>query len=1060
MSLLHATWLPGRSTSSGPEKPALLIWADTWRISKSVKTRDTPSWNPFTLKTNELKEWLLEKKLSPKSIRETSASLTLPSKELNTQGRNNSKITENFAWEGLPLIAGEIIPDDCQWWPWRVDGLAIPTNEIGDWLAKLPLSGKHPDLGDELKWWCHLERWRLSLIARGRWLPQVEIWNNENLSTKARWVPLFNKEEDRQKLEIFAAQLPQVTTCAEPWHKIEKCNEDTKYSSNLLKHTKYNPIASKRPLNNRFKVAGFVEELIDAQLRESFTPNSQGLDPMLKEWQKALGNSTDNISLPEQDLKRLRIASQHWKNSISAQFTTARTCLELLTPDINENLWELNFFLQAQADPSLKIHASRVWESDIKNLTLGEITIENPGEILLEGLGRSISIFPPIERGLDSANPTSMMLTAEEAFIFIRTAASNLRDYGVGVELPNTLSGGLASRLGIEIIAELENSSKGATLGEILNWEWGLMIGGVKLSISELERLANKKSPLLKHKNTWIELRKNDLKNAKKFIEKPTSLSLDDAIRLTAAEGETLEHLPVHQFRPGPRLQNVLEKYHQKTTPDAIPAPEGFIGQLRPYQEKGVGWLAFLYRFDQGSCLADDMGLGKTIQLLAFLQYLKKENELKRPILLIAPTSILTNWRREAKAFTPELNIFEHYGSNRPSDIKNLEKAIQISNLVITSYGIIQRDLSMLSSFKWQGIIIDEAQAIKNPSSKQSLAIRQIAKKIKTNGFKIALTGTPIENKVNEIWALMDFLNPKVLGEQNFFNQRYRLPIERYGDISSLRDLKARVQPFILRRLKTDKTIISDLPDKVELNEWVNLSQEQENLYREVVDKTIKEIASAPLGSKHGKILGLLTKLKQICNHPALALKENNINEKFILRSGKLQRLDQILEELIVGDDKAILFTQFSEWGLLLQKYLQKRFSCEVPFLYGATTKNSRQEMVDQFQQDPRGPKLFLLSLKAGGLGLNLTKANHVFHLDRWWNPAVENQATDRAYRIGQENRVMVHKFITIGSVEEKIHSMILSKSKLANEIIGSGEDWLGKLDIKDIKRLVSLDKS
>ena len=379
---------------------------------------------------------------------------------------------------------------------------------------------------------------------------------------------------------------------------------------------------------------------------------------------------------------------------------------------------------------------------------------------------------------------------------------------------------------------------------------------------------------------------------------------------------------------------------------------------------------------------------------------------------------------------------------------------------MLTSYGLLQRDSELLETQDWQGVVIDEAQAIKNPGAKQSQAARDLARpgRSKSNRFRIALTGTPVENRVSELWALMDFLNPKVLGEEDFFRQRYRMPIERYGDMSSLRDLKGRVGPFILRRLKTDKTIISDLPEKVELSEWVGLSKEQKSLYSKTVEDTLDAIARAPRGQRHGQVLALLTRLKQICNHPALALSEGAVDDGFLSRSAKLQRLEEILDEVIEAGDRALLFTQFAEWGHLLQAWMQQRWKSEVPFLHGGTRKSERQAMVDRFQEDPRGPQLFLLSLKAGGVGLNLTRASHVFHIDRWWNPAVENQATDRAYRIGQTNRVMVHKFITSGSVEEKIDRMIREKSRLAEDVIGSGEDWLGSLGGDQLRDLVSLE--
>jgi SNF2 family DNA or RNA helicase len=829
-------------------------------------------------------------------------------------------------------------------------------------------------------------------------------------------------------------------------------------------------LACRRPGSGRLRVASLLEALLEGQLRAGFSPSPAGLDPLLTAWQKALGKGDGSLNLDEEELERLTIATHHWREGVAGKVEPARTCLELFTPAEGGELWDLHFGLQAEADPSLRVPAAAVWAAGDRGLQMGEIAVPQPSELLLEGMGRALTVFDPIERGLDSATPETMQLTPAEAFVLVRTGAHQLRDVGVGVVLPASLSGGLASRLGLSITAELPQKSRGFTLGESLEWSWEFMIGGVTLTLRDLERLQAKRSPLVQHKGAWIELRPADLRNAERFCGADPGLSLDDALRLTASDGDTFHRLPVHHFDAGPRLQAVLEQYHQQKAPDPLPAPPGFAGQLRPYQERGLGWLAFLHRFDQGACLADDMGLGKTIQLLAFLQHLKAEEELKRPVLLVAPTSVLTNWKREAHGFTPELNVREHYGPRRPSSPEALKKALKGVDLVLTSYGLLQRDSELLESVDWQGMVIDEAQAIKNPNAKQSQAARDLARpgRLSKGGsrgsrFRIALTGTPVENRVSELWALMDFLNPKVLGDEPFFRQRYRLPIERYGDMASLRDLKARVGPFILRRLKTDKSIISDLPEKVELHEWVGLAPEQKKLYNRTVDESLDAIARAPLGKKHGQVLALLTKLKQICNHPALALKEDADavlaagNGSFSSRSAKLLRLEEILEEVIEAGDRALLFTQFAEWGLLLQAHLQRKWRQEVPFLYGSTSKTERQAMVDRFQDDPRGPQLLLLSLKAGGVGLNLTRASHVFHIDRWWNPAVENQATDRAYRIGQQNRVLVHKFITSGSVEEKIDRMIQEKSKLAEEIVGSGEDWLGGLDVGQLKDLVTL---
>ncbi|ABX07981.1 DEAD/DEAH box helicase [Prochlorococcus marinus] len=1065
MSLLHATWLPAMRTGSS-HNPGLLIWADSWRVAKPSIVSNQPVIHPFALSAADLRIWLLQKKLLPKESIECTALLTLPSKSIkNSLDKKLNGVTDSQntsdqpQWSGLPLQAGEPVTKQCEWWPWQVEGIAIKPSEAASWLANLPLTKKDPELSEEILWWSHLERWSLSLIARGLWLPQVELNTIDNIGARARWSPLLNNENERKRLEEFSIRLPLVATCA---IKREETSEENQ--NHILKTTPRETLdeyglAVCRPINSRLQVAYLLEELVDGQLRKDFEESSEDLDPLLKAWQEALGSHNGVIRLPLEDCERLAKASKNWKENLSGNVKGARACLELFAPLEGEDLWDLQFSLQAEADPSLKVAAEAVWNADSAVLQIGDIQIAQPGEILLEGLGRALNIFQPIERGLENATPNNMQLTPAEAFVLVRTASKQLRDIGIGVILPRSLSGGLASRLGIAIKAELATSARGLTLRENLEWSWELMIGGSILSLKDLEQLASKRSPLVRYKDSWLELRPNDLKIAEKFCSNNPELSLDDALRLTATKGETLMKLPVHQFNAGPKLQGVLEQYHQHTSPEPLAAPDGFYGQLRPYQERGIGWLAFLHRFNQGACLADDMGLGKTIQVLAFIQHLKSNKDLKKPVLLIAPTSVLTNWKREAYSFTPELSVLEHYGPNRSSTSTLLKKILKKVDILITSYGLLHRDKQLLKTIDWQGVIIDEAQAIKNPNSKQSQTTREIVKGGKIIPFRIALTGTPIENRVSELWSLMDFLNPSVLGEKEFFDQRYKLPIERYGDISSLTDLKARVSPFILRRLKSDKSIISDLPSKVELKEWITLSQEQRALYNKTVDNTLQEIARSPIGQRHAKTLGLLTRLKQICNHPALALKEKNISDDFGIRSTKLQRLEELLDVIFATEDRALLFTQFAEWGHLLQAYLEKKWGHSILFLHGGTRKIDRQSMVDQFQEDPRGPKLFLLSLKAGGIGLNLTRANHVLHIDRWWNPAVENQATDRAYRIGQKNSVMVHKFIATGSVEEKIDQMITEKSKLAENIIGAGEDWLGKLGINELRELVSLEK-
>jgi SNF2 family DNA or RNA helicase len=405
-----------------------------------------------------------------------------------------------------------------------------------------------------------------------------------------------------------------------------------------------------------------------------------------------------------------------------------------------------------------------------------------------------------------------------------------------------------------------------------------------------------------------------------------------------------------------------------------------------------------------------------------------------------------------------------HHGDKR-SQGKAFAKAVQDKHLVITSYALVYRDEKTLKGMNWQGVVLDEAQNIKNVESKQSQAVRQLEA-----DFRIALTGTPVENRLTELWSIMDFLNPGYLGPRNFFQRRFAVPIERYGDTDSLKTLRSLVQPFILRRLKTDRTIIQDLPEKQEMTIFCGLSASQASIYQSLVEDSLAEIDSAEGIQRKGMILALLTRLKQLCNHPILLQKQDTEEDnssisptapgQFQAQSGKVQRLAEMLEEVLSEGDRCLIFTQFSSWGKLLKQYLEQHFSREVLFLYGSTSQKQREEMIARFQNDPQGPRIFILSLKAGGVGLNLTRANHVFHFDRWWNPAVENQATDRVFRIGQTRNVQVHKFVCTGTLEERIHELIESKKALSEQVVGTGENWLTELDSDQLRNLLLLDRS
>jgi SNF2 family DNA or RNA helicase len=481
--------------------------------------------------------------------------------------------------------------------------------------------------------------------------------------------------------------------------------------------------------------------------------------------------------------------------------------------------------------------------------------------------------------------------------------------------------------------------------------------------------------------------------------------------------------------------------------PDALLAegvePPGFMATLRPYQRRGLGWLQFLHRLGLGGCLADDMGLGKTPTTLAHLA------ALPGPHLVICPLSVVRNWEAESARFTPLLRVAVHHGTGR-SDATTFANVVAQHDIVITTYAVAARDIEILKAVQWTTAVLDEAQAIKNPETRTAKALRTLPAQ-----QHIALTGTPVENRLSELWSIMSMVTPGLLGNFTQFRRRFSTPIERNHDAAAAAALRQLTGPFLLRRTKADKSLVPDLPDKVEQLAWASLTREQASMYQGVVDQLLADAQQATGMRRRGLVLAALTRLKQICNHPAHALGDGS---RLGGRSGKLTRFDELITDLLDAEEQALVFTQFRQMGLLLQQHLHERFSLSVPFLHGGVTKTGRDKMVDQFQAGATSP-LLLVSLKAGGTGLNLTAASHVVHYDRWWNPAVEDQATDRAWRIGQTRSVFVHKLVCQGTIEERVDAMINDKRALAASVIGTtGETWLSELSTDELRDMIVLD--
>ena len=845
------------------------------------------------------------------------------------------------------------------------------------------------------------------LARRGRMLPQLVT---EAGVPAARWRPVITGA-DAATYRDFAAAMPPVVRAA-----------DTGVGRTLR---------------------DALDALVDAAAR-TMLPERLLLGhragpkaPLPDRWIAAL--TADDPTLPESrpaEVRELGAALGDWMRAANEANGPVRVSFRLAEPITGSDAWGLSFALQSAEDPSLWLPAAEVWAgARFPGMP------PQPDETLLAGLGRAVRLFPLLHVALADQRPAEMELATGEAHDFLRQAAPLLQAAGFGVQLP-TWAGRKA--VGLKLTTRSKTSSKsraaaasGFGLEQLVDFRVDLVIGEHVVSAEELAELARLKVPLVRVRGQWVELDDRQLKAALRAVDRRRDgeLTAGEVLQQVIDGGE--EDLPLVEVDADGELGDLLSgQAAERIAP--LPTPIGFQGTLRPYQERGLSWLHFLSRLGLGGILADDMGLGKTAQTLSLLL-----TDRKGPTLLICPMSLVSNWQKEAARFAPSIRVYVHHGASRSR--ADLDEA----DLVITTYGTAVRDLSTLNEISWERVVCDEAQAIKNSGTRQAQAVRTI--KART---RIALTGTPVENHLAELWSIMDFCNPGLLGPAKRFRRRFQEPIEVRQDEDAAAALKRATGPFVLRRLKTDKTIISDLPEKNEMKVWCTLTPEQATLYQAVVEDMMATIENTEGIERRGNVLAAMTKLKQVCNHPAHLLKDGS---RLSARSGKLALLEELAEEIIEDEDKALIFTQYSEWGSLLQPYLAAHLDRPVLWLHGGLSKARRDEMVERFQTDDE-PMLFLLSLKAAGTGLNLTAANHVVHFDRWWNPAVEDQATDRAFRIGQSRDVQVRKFICTGTLEEKIDAMIERKKALASSVVGTGEDWITDLNTDQLRELFSLD--
>jgi SNF2 family DNA or RNA helicase len=908
------------------------------------------------------------------------------------------------------------------------------------------------EVGQSIYFWSSAAQLALDLLVDQRFIPTLLQVDRKHLT--AKWTPWLHDEEVVERFALLLRAMPAIarSTSIDGRALLESAIEDM--------------------TNGLIRDILIEDNFVDAV--DEWDPSGDAhvawLSALLHEQNSVIGNPDRLLSLFTD--------SRRWLGRLCdvGEDLSWRLLLELHEPIDGKDTWTLTFALQSAEDASREVSAVEVWgESGSEGGSDDRLP-----ELFLNELDRAAMLYPKLEDSLEESTPSEIELTTVEAHRFLVEYLPLLEESGFRTTVPfwwgseqSTLSANLhIDSPALEVaLAEQAEGSFGSTsvlgLNAIVECRWQVAVGGHLLTQEEFENLLKQKQPLVQVQGKWVHLQKGAIEDAKRlFLDgAKTEMQLLQALRMAQGDGETLHTLSIGGLTATGWVHELLESTTDSESLPEIQQPPKFEGQLRPYQLTGLRWMAFLSKFGIGTCLADDMGLGKTIQLIALLQHERIEQGMGvGPTLLVVPTSVIGNWERELDKFSPEISVHVHHGIDRPLGDEFAEIVAE-RDVIITTYGLVHRDRETLNLISWHRVALDEAQYIKNPPTKQAQSIRALKA-----WHRVALTGTPVENRLIELWSIMEFLNPGYLGPASTFKRTIARPIEQRRDPKRADQLRRMIQPFVLRRLKTDATVIDDLPDCVQTKEYANLTPEQAGIYEQVVNKMVSEVERSEGIQRRGLVLSTLVKLKQVCNHPGhyaqaghrdgVTLTESSAPGLQSTRSGKSSRLMSLLEEVMAAGEKALVFTQFREMGHLLSAMIQHDLDVDTLFLHGGTPPKRRQQFIDRFQADDGNVPVFILSLKAGGVGLNLTAANHVFHYDRWWNPAIENQATDRAFRIGQTKTVHVHKFVCTGTLEERIDQMIEQKMELAENIVGSGEQWLSDLSAGRLREMLVLRES
>lgn len=846
---------------------------------------------------------------------------------------------------------------------------------------------------------------------------------------------------------------------------------DVAFSSDAFRH-KFSQLAGSLPLSLTFP-APTPEAFLREFLQSGFTALASHFAKTCEQLKDALENEREPITrafieglsggpgktVLERNLKAERAVQGFLTWGRSLRVTEGKPelalHLKLTEPKSVQGSWRLDYGLGVKLHPEklALIEELRTGQTVLHRLGFSQLELEQ--RLLLE-LAKAERIFPLLKRCLQDNRLKLLQLSPEEAYEMLNLRAPDLIKSGVVVDLPPWYA---EKRPKLSLTLKLGSSlgtSRETTLGlqSLVDFKWAVSLDEEELTQDEFDLLVKSQKPFVYLRGRWVEVSQDKLLNARKLLNKSEGqMRLVDALR-TGANLDEENSLPVLRVEANGWLKPLLEG---RGGVPRVEQPAGFLGELREYQRQGLDWLVFLSEFGIGGCLADDMGLGKTVQFLALLMW-ERERQSVPPTLLVVPMSILGNWKRECDRFAPGLRVLIHHGADRLSGVA-FGKAVGETDLVLTTYALACRDEELIRSTLWHRVALDEAQSIKNLNTKQSRSIRKlIDEQLTLVGRerpveRLALTGTPLENHLEELYSIFDFLNPGYLGSLSEFRRKFAIPVERYRDRSRAEALATLIKPLMLRRLKSDPLVISDLPEKIEIDEYVALTKEQASLYQSVVEDLLPQVDLLKGIHRKGFILSVITRLKQICDDPALFMGEQTLRAG---RSGKVERLKELLETILAEGDSTLIFTQYAKMGELLREHLATTFNQDVLFLHGSLSRPAREKLLKRFYEDEK-PQIFILSLKAGGFGLNLTKANQVIHFDHWWNPAVENQATDRAHRIGQTRSVQVRRLINQGTLEERIMALSNSKRELAEQVVGSTREYLTEMGQEELKALLEL---